>query len=79
MQEYRKHIAKLENKMLNQKGGITDDSSFFPLNDSGFLGDTTNIPTTNININADGWGGRGRGDANQNYEAYLRFEEERRK
>jgi hypothetical protein len=74
LQEYRKHIAKLENKLLGQKGTTTDDSSFF---DSGFLADTTGA-TTNININTDVWG-RGRGDANQNYDAYLRLEEERRR
>lgn len=78
MQEYRKHIAKLENRLLGQRGTATDDSSFFPLNDSGFLGDTTGAATTNININTDVWG-RGRGDANQNYDAHLRLEEERRK
>lgn len=76
MQEYRKHIAKLEGKLLSQRGTATDDTSFFPLNDSGFLGDTTGAATTNININSEAWG---RGDANRNYEAYLRFEEERRR
>lgn len=68
----------MENKILNQRGTVTDDSSFFPLNDSGFLGDTTGVPATNININTDVWS-RGRGDSNQNYEAYLKFEEERRR
>jgi hypothetical protein len=70
--EYRRHIADLEGKMINQRGAtIGQDPSLFPLNDSGFIADqTTNYTTNNY--------GR-TGDANSNFDVMIRLDEERRR
>ena len=68
--EYRKHIADLEGKLISTRSAnIGHDTSLFPLNDSGFIGDNT------------AYIGRatGGGDANSNYEIIARLDEERRR
>lgn len=68
LSEYRKHIADLEGKLISQRSAaIGPDPSLFPLNDSGFIGDTTNV-----------YVGR-TGDANSNFDVMIRLDEERRR
>ena len=66
--EYRRHIADLEGKMISQRGAtIGQDTSLFPLNDTGFISDTTNTYV------------RPAGDANSNFDVMIRLDEERRR
>jgi hypothetical protein len=67
--EYRRHIADLEGKMISNRGAtLGQDTSLFPLNDSGFIADTTN-----------NYVGRTGGDANSNFDVMIRLDEERRR
>lgn len=66
LSEYRKHIADLEGKLINQRNA-GPDTSLFPFNDSGFIGGDTTFT------------GRTGADANSNFEIMLRLDEERRR
>lgn len=76
LQEYRKHISKLQDRVTkqNKNDATLNDTSLFPFNDSGFIG-----------VDSDELWNRGKrsefitGDNNSNYETVLRLDEERRR
>ncbi|CAD5215840.1 unnamed protein product [Bursaphelenchus okinawaensis] len=89
LQEYRKHIAKLESKITNKPISTSDDTTFFPLGKGSYLdayGAGGIAP--NVNISTDVWaggagggfgGGRIAGDSNQNFDIVIKLDEERRR